>query len=339
MKKALLGNTGMEVSVIGLGGIPIQRVNEEDAINIILECKKQGINFIDTARGYTVSEEYIGKGLKAAGRENFYIATKAMSYDYDSMKKSIDESLNTMDIDYIDLYQIHSVGTKQQLETALSENGALKALIEAKEQGLIRHIGITGHVREILIEAIDNNEFETVQFPFNPVEPQGTELFLKAKQKGMGTIAMKPIAGGAFEHPLLSLKYILNSGLITIAIPGMDSIKHVIENAQVGIKAESLTEEEEQIINSEVESLGTEFCRRCGYCKPCPEGIDIPSVFTYENYVLKYNMPEYGKLKYDQLKVKPDECVRCRKCERKCPYNLPIVEKLKHAVKTFKNIE
>ncbi len=339
MKKALLGNTGMEVSVIGLGGIPIQRVNEEDAINIILECKKQGINFIDTARGYTVSEEYIGKGLKAAGRENFYIATKAMCYDYDSMKKSIDESLNTMDIDYIDLYQIHSVGTKQQLETALSENGALKALIEAKAQGLIKHIGITGHVREILIEAIDNNEFETVQFPFNPVEPQGTELFLKAQEKGMGTIAMKPMAGGAFEHPLLSLKYILNSELITIAIPGMDSTKQVIENAQVGIKAESLTKEEEAIINSEVESLGTEFCRRCGYCKPCPEGIDIPNVFTFENYVLKYNMAEYGKLKYDQLKVKPDECVRCRKCERKCPYNLPIVEKLKHAVKTFKELE
>ena len=338
MKKALLGNTGMEVSVIGLGGIPIQRVNEEDAINIILECKKQGINFIDTARGYTVSEEYIGKGLKAAGRENFYIATKAMCYDYDSMKKSIDESLNTMDIDYIDLYQIHSVGTKQQLETALSENGALKALIEAKAQGLIKHIGITGHVREILIEAIDNNEFETVQFPFNPVEPQGTELFLKAQEKGMGTIAMKPMAGGAFEHPLLSLKYILNSELITIAIPGMDSTKQVIENAQVGIKAESLTKEEEAIINSEVESLGTEFCRRCGYCKPCPEGIDIPNVFTFENYVLKYNMAEYGKLKYDQLKVKPDECVRCRKCERKCPYNLPIVEKLKHAVKTFKEL-
>lgn len=339
MKKALLGNTGMEVSVIGLGGIPIQRVNEEDAINIILECKKQGINFIDTARGYTVSEEYIGKGLKAAGRENFYIATKAMCYDYDSMKKSIDESLNTMDIDYIDLYQIHSVGTKQQLETALSENGALKALIEAKAQGLIKHIGITGHVREILIEAIDNNEFETVQFPFNPVEPQGTELFLKAQEKGMGTIAMKPMAGGAFEHPLLSLKYILNSELITIAIPGMDSTKQVIENAQVGIKAESLTKEEEAIINSEVESLGTEFCRRCGYCKPCPEGIDIPNVFTFENYVLKYNMAEYGKLKYDQLKVKPDECVRCRKCERKCPYNLPIVEKLKHAVKTFRDLE
>lgn len=339
MKKALLGSTGMEVSVIGLGGIPIQRVNEKEAISLILECKKQGINFIDTARAYTVSEEYIGKGLKAAGRENFYIATKAMSFDYDSMNKSIEESLNAMDIDYIDLYQIHNVSTKQQLETSLSESGALKALIEAKKKGIVKHIGITGHIRETLIEAIDNDEFETVQFPFNPVEPQGTELFLKALGKGMGTIAMKPMAGGAFDHPLLSLKYIMNSNLITVSIPGMDSIKQVAENAQVGINAGQLTEEEHDTINKEVESLGDEFCRRCGYCKPCPEGIDIPNIFTFENYVIRYNMPEYGKLKYSQLSAKADDCVRCRKCERKCPYNLPIVEKLKHAAKTFKELK
>ena len=282
MKKRLLGNTGMEVSVIGLGGIPIQRVNEDDAVNIILECKNQGINFIDTARGYTVSEEYIGKGLKAAGRRNFYIATKAMSYDYVSMKKSIEESLSTMEVDYIDLYQVHSVGTKEQLQTVLSEDGALKALKEAKSQGIIKHIGITGHVREVLMEAIDNCEFETIQFPFNPVEPQGTELLSRALKKGMGTIAMKPIAGGAFDYPALSLKYIMNSDLITISIPGMDSTEQVIENAKAGMNAEPLTNEERGIINREVESLGTEFCRRCGYCKPCPEGIDIPNVFTFD---------------------------------------------------------
>ena len=339
MKKRLLGNTGMEVSVIGFGGIPIQHVSEEEAINLILECKRQGINFIDTARAYTISEKYIGKGLKEAGRENFYIATKAMSYDYDSMKKSIEESLNNLDIDCIDLYQIHSVGTKQQLETILSENGAMKALLEAKEQGLIRHIGLTGHIRELLIEAIDNDEFETVQFPFNPVEPQGTELLLKALDKGMGTIAMKPLAGGAFDNPRLSLKYIMNSNLITVAIPGMDTIEQVIENAGAGIGGEPLTQEEQDIINKEVESLGTDFCRRCGYCKPCPEGIDIPNVFVFENYVIRYKMPEYGKIKYNTLDVKPDQCVRCRKCEKKCPYNLPIVEKLKHAVKTFKELE
>jgi predicted aldo/keto reductase-like oxidoreductase len=339
MKKRLLGNTGMEVSVIGFGGIPIQHATEEEAINLILECKKQGINFIDTARAYTISEKFIGKGLKEAGRENFYIATKAMSYDYDSMKDSIEQSLNDMQLDYIDLYQLHNVSSKQQLDTIFSENGGLKALVEAKAQGLIKHIGITGHIRELLIEAIDNDEFETVQFPFNPVESQGTELLLKALNKGMGTIAMKPMAGGAFDNPRLSLKYVLNSNLITVAIPGMDTIDQVLENAQVGIDASPLTEEEKEIINKEVEVLGTEFCRRCGYCKPCPEGIDIPNVFVFENYVIKYNMPEYGKLKYDTLEVKADECVRCRKCERKCPYNLPIVEKLKHAVKTFKELE
>jgi predicted aldo/keto reductase-like oxidoreductase len=339
MKKRLLGNTGMEVSVIGFGGIPIQHVSEKEAINLILECKKQGINFIDTARAYTISEEYIGKGLKEAGRENFYIATKAMSYDYDSMKSSIEQSLNDMQIEYIDLYQLHNVSSKQQLDTILSEKGGLKALVEAKAQGFIKHIGITSHIRELLIEAIDNDEFETVQFPFNPVEPQGTELFLKALNKGLGTIAMKPMAGGAFSNPRLSLKYVMNSDLITVAIPGMDTIEQVAENVRVGIDAEPLTKEEEDIINGEVEALGTEFCRRCGYCKPCPEGIDIPNVFVFENYVIKYNMPEYGKLKFDTLGVKPDQCVRCRKCERKCPYNLPIVEKLKHAVKTFKDLE
>ena len=339
MKKRLLGNTGMEVSVIGFGGISIQHVSEEEAINIILECKKQGINFIDTARAYTISEKYIGKGLKEAGRENFYIATKAMERDYDSMKSSIEGSLNDMDIDCIDLYQIHNVGSKQQFDTIFSENGALKALVEAKEQGLIKHIGITGHIRELLIEAIDNYEFETVQFPFNPVEPQGTELLLKALKKGMGTIAMKPIAGGTFDYPFLSLKYIMNSGLITVAIPGMDTIEQVIENARAGRDAEPLTKDEQEIINKEVETLGTEFCRRCGYCKPCPEGIDIPNIFVFENYVIRYNIPEYGKLKYDTLEVKADECVRCRTCESRCPYNLPIVEKLKHAAKTFKDLE
>ena len=339
MKKRFLGNTGMEVSVIGFGGIPIQHVSEKEAVNLIIECKKQGINFIDTARAYTISEKFIGMGLREAGRENFYIATKAMSYDYDSMKSSIEQSLNDLQVEYIDLYQIHNISSKQHMDTVFSEDGGLKALVEAKEKGLIKHIGITGHMRELLIEVIDKYEFETVQFPFNPVEPQGTELLLKALGKGMGTIAMKPMAGGVFGYPRLSLKYVVNSNLITVAIPGMDTIDQVIENAGVGTDFEPLTKEEEEIINREVEILGTEFCRRCGYCKPCPEGIDIPNVFVFENYVIKYNMPEYGKLKYDTLEVKPDQCVRCRKCEKKCPYKLPIVEKLKHAVKTFKALE
>jgi len=336
MKKRLLGKTGMEVSVIGFGGIPIQRLNQEEATNVILECKNKGINFIDTARAYTISEEYIGNALKIAGRENFYIATKAMSHTYETMKESIRLSLKAMDIDYIDLYQVHNVSSKEQLDSVLSENGALKALMEAKEKGIIKHIGITGHIREILMKALEYDEFETVQFPFNPVESQGTELLTKALEKGMGTIAMKPIAGGAFSKPGLSLKYIMNSNLITIAIPGMDSVEQVIKNASIGEDGSSLTEKEIEEIDEEVKLLGNNFCRRCGYCKPCPEGIDIPNVFVFEGYVTRYNLPEYGKMKYDALPIKASSCVHCKKCERKCPYNLPIVDMLKHAVETFK---
>lgn len=338
MKKVLLGSTGMEVSVVGFGGIPIQRVSQEEATKIIIEAKNYGINFIDTAQGYTVSEQYIGNALKEAGRENFYIATKAMNFDYDSMKASIDKALNNMQLEYIDLFQIHNVSKQEQLDEVLSENGALKALVEAKGKGLIKHIGITGHIREILMQAIEHDEFETIQFPFNPVESQGTELFTKALEKGIGTIAMKPMAGGAFSKQKLSLKYIINSGLINVAIPGMDSIEQVIENSLVGKSLEPLTQEEQDEINKEVEILGNDFCRRCGYCKPCPEGIDIPNVFVFEGYVTRYNLPDYGKLKYEAMPVKASACVRCRKCERKCPYNLPIVNKLKHAVETFKNV-
>jgi len=336
MKMKLLGNTGMEVSVVGLGGIPIQRLSQEEATKIILECKNNGINFIDTARAYTVSEEYIGNALKEVGRDNFYIATKAMSFTYEEMKASIALSLKTMDINYIDLYQVHNTSKMEQLDLVLSENGALRALVEAKEKGLIKHIGITGHIREILMKAIEHDEFETIQFPFNPVESQGTELFEKALEKGLGTIAMKPIAGGAFNKPELSMKYIGNSGLVTIAIPGMDSVEQVVKNAANGVNITPLTESEIEEINKEIKELGNNFCRRCGYCKPCPEGIDIPNVFVFEGYVTRYNLSDFGRARYANLPVKADACVRCGKCERKCPYNLPIIQKLKQAVETFK---
>lgn len=336
LKKKLLGRTGMEVSVIGFGGIPIQRLTQDQATEIILECKNQGINFIDTARAYTVSESYIGAALKKAGRESFYIATKAMSYTYVEMKHSIELSLKTLDVEYIDLYQVHNPGTVTLIDQIVSESGALKALKEAKEAGLIKHIGITGHITDVLMKALDYDEFETIQFPFNPVESQGKELLEKALSIGKGTIAMKPIAGGAFSDAKLSLKYILNSDLITVAIPGMDSVEQVKINSSVGENFEPLTEEETDCINKEVKELGNNFCRRCGYCKPCPEGIDIPLVFLCEGYVNRYNLYDYGKLKYDAIPIKADACVRCRKCERKCPYNLPIVDMLKHAVETFK---
>lgn len=335
MLKRKLGKTNLEVSVIGLGGIPIQRVDEAHAVEIIKECKKQGINFIDTATGYGVSEKFIGKGLKEAGRENFFIATKSPSYTYDEMKESIKKSLNSLDVEYIDLYQIHNADTEEKYNKSFSENGALKALIEAKKDGLIHHIGITSHSHTILEKALDFEEIETVQFPFNPIESQGIEMFKKAREKNIGVIAMKPVAGGAIRNVALSLKYIINSNIVDVAIPGMESIDQVNENALAGKEITKLTNKENEKIAQEVKELGDEFCRRCGYCLPCPQNINIPFVFNFKAYYERYNLKDWAKERYAAMSAHASDCIKCGACEERCPYKLPIRKMLEDTINIF----
>lgn len=335
MIKNILGKTGLEVSGIGLGGIPLQRLTQEDAIEVIKEVKKQGINFIDTAIGYTVSEGYIGNALKVVGRENFYLATKAMGYTYDTMKEFIEKSLHNLNVEYIDLYQIHNVSKQEQFDNVISENGAFKALKEAKEKGLIKHIGVTSHNVSLLEKFLDYDVIETIQFPFNIVEQQATELFKKAKEKNVGVIAMKPLAGGAIQDGEIALKYILNSGLVSIAIPGMDSIEQVIKNSKVANDLTPLTENDINKIENIRKELGNDFCRRCGYCLPCPQGIDIPGMFLFEGYATRYHLKDWAKSRYDKLPIKADACKKCGVCETRCPYELPIRKKLEKVVKVF----
>ncbi len=337
MKKNLLGKTGINVTCLGFGGIPIQRLTQQDATDIIVELKNQGINFIDTAIGYTVSETYIGNALKVVGRENFYIATKAMGYTYDSMKTYIEQSLKQLDVDYIDIYQIHNLSKPEQYEAVFSENGAMKALYEAKEKGLIKHIGVTSHSASMLDKLLDLEVFDTIQFPYNIVEQHGTDLFKKAISKNVGTICMKPMAGGALEDTNLALKYIFGSGLLSVAIPGMDSVEQVRENAEIAKKDFNLNESDLEKIEIIRKELGNDFCRRCGYCLPCPSGIDIPSMFLFEGYYTRYNLNDWAKDRYSTVKIKPDACVKCGICEEKCPYDLPIREKLVSVLKHLEN--
>ncbi|MBN2285273.1 MAG: aldo/keto reductase [Tissierellales bacterium] len=335
MEYKKLGKTELSVSVVGLGGIPIQRINEEEAFEIIKECKSQGINFIDTARGYTVSEHYIGQALKKLGRDSFYIATKGRAFTYEAMKNEIAKSLETLDIDYIDLYQVHNPSTEEMFAEVVSENGALKALEEAKAAGLIRHIGITSHNHKVITKAIEHGHFETVQFPFNPKEDQGREALIKAKENNIGVIAMKPIAGGAFSLPALSIKFILNQDFITVAIPGMDSIEQVKENAAIGNHLSPLSPEEIQLIDQEVVALGEDFCRRCGYCLPCPQQIDIPGVMVLENYYKRYKLYDWAETRYNAMTAKASSCIECGICETRCPYHIPIRKKMKSIKETF----
>ena len=203
-----LGNTNMIIKEVGFGGIPIQRITQEETNKVIEELVNQGVNFIDTARGYTVSEEYIGNAIEGR-REKFYIATKSMSRNYDDMKRDIDISLKNLKTDYIDLYQIHNLKV-EEYNNIFDKDKAYRALLEAKEEGKIKHIGITSHSLEIISKAVEDGKFETIQFPYNIVEDQADEVFKKAYEKGIGTITMKPLAGGAIDDGSLAIKYILS---------------------------------------------------------------------------------------------------------------------------------
>ena len=322
-----LGNTTMKIKRVGFGGIPIQRITQEDTNLVIDELEKNGINFIDTARGYTVSEEYIGNSL-VGRRQKFYIATKSMSRDYEGMKKDIEISLKNLKTDYIDLYQLHNVKI-EEYETIFNEDKAFRALLEAQKEGKIKYIGITSHSIETIEKAIEDGKFDTIQFPYNIVEDQADEAFKKAHEKGIGIIVMKPLAGGALDDATLAIKYILSKEYIDVAIPGMDSIKQVKENVDV-LNDLDLTEEDKEKIDNIRATLGGKFCRRCEYCLPCPLGVNIPQNFLLEGYYTRYNLKEWSKERYDSLEGKASKCIACGKCETKCPYELPIIEMLKN---------
>lgn len=332
MEKRVLGKTGLNISAIGFGGIPLQRVDKETAIKVIEELNNQGINFIDTARGYTVSEELIGYGLEKVGREKFILATKSMARDYQGMKKDVEISLKNLRSEYIELYQLHNVRTEEEYNKVLNEDGALRALKEAKAEGKIKYIGITSHDIATLEKAVETGCFDTIQFPYSPVERQAEELFKRANRLGLGVIVMKPLAGGAITNAELSLRFVLENSNVSAAIPGMDSIEQVRQNANVGNEYRKLNDEERDIIMSEAKELGTEFCRRCGYCAPCPQGIDIPAQFLMEGYYTRYNIKDWAKERYTSFSNKASDCIECGECETRCPYDLPIRNMLKKVV-------
>lgn len=329
-----LGKTGLKVSRIGFGGIPLQRINIDITKELFQRAEDLGINFIDTAKGYTVSEEYIGYALEGR-RDKWIVATKSMARSKEAMKKDIETSLEKLKTKYIDLYQIHNVRTMEDYERIFKEDGAYQALLEAKEKGEIRHIGFTTHSLDMLKKVIEDGIFETVMYPYNLVETQAAEAFAKAYEKNIGVIAMKPMAGGALEDGSLAMRFILDNPSVTTAIPGMADISEVETNAKVGNNSLPLTEEERRNASRLAEELGTEFCRRCGYCAPCAKGIDIPSVFVFKGYKDRYDLAAWAEDRYFSLKSRAKDCIECGICEKRCPYNLPIRKMMKEAKITF----
>ena len=327
MEYRILGKTGLKISRMGFGGIPIQKIDEEGTRKLLHEMMEMGVNYIDSARGYTVSEQYIGYGLEGI-RDKFVLATKSMSRTKEAMAADIETSLGNFRTDYIDLYQVHNT-SMEQLDQVIGEGGALEALMEAKAAGKIGHIGLTAHSTAVFERALGLDWVETIMFPYNIVEQQGAELIHKCAEKNIGFIDMKPLAGGAIEDATLALRYVCSNPDVTVVIPGMAEVRELEQNLAACSNTESLADEELKAMDKVREQLGTDFCRRCNYCAPCTVGINIPSVFLFAGYLQRYDLADWAKDRYSTLKVKASACIGCGKCEPRCPYHLPIREKLK----------
>ncbi|WP_455277040.1 aldo/keto reductase [[Eubacterium] cellulosolvens] len=335
MEERILGKTGIKVKVLGFGGIPIQRVSEKEAIKVISRGYDLGINFFDTARNYTISEERVGKALENV-RDNVIIVTKSLGRTKKDLIKDLEASLRDLRTDVIDIFQLHNVSTKEAWKQIKSQNGALEALYKAHDEGKVRHIGITSHNTSTLTEITKEQIFETIQIPFNYLSTLPAEELLNlCKKLNIGNIIMKPFGGGAFSSASTALKYILKEDNVNVVIPGMMSIHEVEENVKIASGSYELSSEELNIIEKDKTELGNQFCRTCDYCQPCPQEIYISFGLNLANALKRMGYSSRFKELYQDLKSKISRCIDCGDCEARCPYHLPIRKLLPARIKSF----
>jgi predicted aldo/keto reductase-like oxidoreductase len=340
MEKIKLGKTGMMVTRLGFGGIPIQRLNEADAVKVVQKCLDLGINYFDTANGYSTSEERIGKAVKGR-RHNVFIATKTFPGTPDIIEKNLELSLKRLDTDYIDLYQFHGINDKATLDKILDpENGLYKVFEKAKKAGKIRHIGITSHQMDAAKLEIKSGRFETIMFPFNFItnEP-AKELLPLCREQEMGFIVMKPLAGGMLDNATIAFKYLLQFPDV-VAIPGIEKVHEIEEIAAIYEGPQKITAAERKEMKRMTDELGTRFCRRCDYCQPCAQGIPISLIMTFPTFVKRLPPDWYLKSPFipDGM-AKAASCTECGECETRCPFKLPIREMLKEGYNLFEQVK
>lgn len=321
-----LGKTGIKVKRLGFGGIPIQRVSEREAIDVVKHAVESGIDFIDTARGYSNSEERIGKALKELGR-TVTLATKTQKRTAEEMRSEIELSLKTLQVDYIDLYQTHFVNTEEVYQQIIGPGGAYEALTEAKEKGLIKHIGLTTHSLDLAMKVIEGGLFETIMVCFGVLEPKAMEEVIPAAHKaGMGVLAMKPFAGGVLDESQtqVGLKYSLSHDDILV-LGGVERKDLFDRNWAVYSSGDwTLTEADEQALDAIRGEFGKSFCRRCDYCQPCTEGIKIQAVLGLPSQVKRMGWEILTRSPRKDVIAQARNCSRCEECLPRCPYKLPI---------------
>ncbi|MBW2439631.1 MAG: aldo/keto reductase [Deltaproteobacteria bacterium] len=324
MERIKLGRTGLTINRCGFGGIPIQSVSEDQAVETVRHAVEQGVDFIDTSRAYTTSERRIGKALKLTDKK-VILASKSVGRTSKDVQTDLEKSLSELQVDHIDLYQCHFVRDQADYHRAVQSGGAFDILVKAKEEGIIGHIGITSHSLEVLDQAIDDGLFETIMVCFCFLEPAAREMIIpKALKKKVGVIAMKSFSGGAIENPVLALKWALSHPGVAI-IPGVEDAKLFDQNWSVFTAGDyrlSATEKDE--IESIRKRYDKVFCRRCDYCQPCSEDIPISVVLHVRSIIRRMGKASVSGAFLSPAMAAARRCTECGECLERCPYDLPI---------------
>jgi uncharacterized protein len=325
MEGIRLGKTNMMVSRLGFGGIPIQRLSEETAIAVVQKSLELGINFIDTANGYTTSEERIGKAISKQ-RENLIVATKTQARTAEGITEHLELSLKRLKTDYIDLYQFHNVSSATTLKQILESGGLMTVVQKAKKDGRIRHVGASSHQIDTAIEIVKSDCFETIMFPFNFISDEAaSELIPLAREHDVGFIAMKSMAGGMIDNASIAFKFFSQFADV-LPIPGIEKVSEIEEIVQVLEAGKEMTDWEKQEMQRIKQEIGSTFCRRCDYCQPCTAGIPISTVMHFSSMIKRLPPQRLFSGRFAANMEKAAECVECGECEKRCPYNLPIIE-------------
>jgi len=338
MEKIRLGKTEMMVSKLGFGGIPIQRVSEDEAVAVVKRCLELGITFLDTANGYTTSEERIGKAISGQ-RDGLTLATKTGARSREDVETHLNLSLKQLGVESIDLYQFHGVSDPNHLDMVLAPDGLMTVVEKAKRAGLVKHIGATSHSMDVAKEMVKSDRFETIMFPFNFITCEAAdELLPLARKHDVGFIAMKPLAGGMLDNVTIAFKYLFQFPDI-VPIPGIENINEIEEIVQVLAGPRPMTEAEQDEMQRLRDELGTRFCRRCNYCQPCTEEIPISMVMTSSSFFKRLPAERFFSGMFAGAMEKAVNCTDCGECEVRCPYHLPIREIMNEQVKWYQEVK
>lgn len=334
MERVVLGKTGLKVNKNGFGALPIQRISKEDAVALLQKAFQNGINYFDTARAYSDSEEKMGAALHEV-RDQIIISTKTAAQNGEDFRKDLEMSLEKLQTDYIDLYQFHNPAFCPKPGDG---SGLYEAALEAKEQGKIRHIGITNHRIAVAKEAVLSGLYETLQFPFSYLaSEEEVELVEICRQKEVGFIAMKGLAGGLIHNSASAYAFMCQPQFAHVEpIWGIQREWELDEFLSYQEQAPELNEALLAEIQKDKDQLAGEFCRGCGYCMPCPAGIEINNCARMSLMLRRAPQEAWLSEEWQEKMKKIENCLHCGSCMKKCPYGLNTPELLKRNYDDYK---